>query len=415
MLTLADLPSIWTPSPDCTGFSVVRRLQLGGDRQMPLGWIALSEPLELLLFQWVWFAGQEDKHWYLHPGTRSLWLCARDRRELHHFYGRHRDQPLFQSLDDGTLRLSSDRRDLPVQEASALDRQPLLLAMRPFNEYSVTHFGHFVVELLPLLLLARRLQRKLLLSRPLPVWAIELLQLAGLRDLESWVLPLPCLQGSSDCLGRGNLSAHVVQGQLLRPQPGFAASLLQEIAHYGACDRRLISGASARVAILSRSHLPRHQRWMNEAELLSMECQHTYQRLVPEQFGVLGLRDALRREGIHVVVLAIGSAAYQLFLDQEIRLPVVLLCGDLNPDRPSRWLGTFEPFREQCWLLFHKRPVNGDWNAPFSHQPNHVDQAVTLASSGNGPRHLLNVGHGVWILPPGVCFEAKPPFGVDFG
>ncbi|QNI85697.1 hypothetical protein SynPROS71_01917 [Synechococcus sp. PROS-7-1] len=415
MLTLADLPSIWTPSPDCTGFSVVRRLRLGGDQRMPMGWIALSDPLELLLFHWVWFAGQEDKQWFMHPGSRSLWLCERDRRELHHFYGRHRNQPLFQRLDDGTLRLSCDRRDFPVQDASALDRQPLLVAMRPFNEYSVTHFGHFVIELLPLLLLARRLQQKLLLSRPLPVWATELLQLADLRDLESWVLPLPCRQGSSVCLGRGDLSAHVVRGQLLRLQPGFAASLLQEIAHCGPSERPLMSGASAKVAVLSRSHLPKHQRWMNEAELLSMECQHTYQRVVPEQLGVLGLREALRREGIHVVVMAIGSAAYQLFLDQEGRLPVVLLCGNLNPDDPSRWLGTFEPFRQRCWLLFHKRPVNGDWNAPFSHHPNHVDQVVTLASSGMSPRDPLAIGHGVWILPPGVSFGVTPRFGVDFG
>lgn len=415
MLTLADLPSIWTSAPDCTGFSVVRRIYLDGDRRMPAGWIALSDPLELLLLQWVWFAGQEDKHFLLHPATRSLWLCARDRRELHHFYGCRRDQPLFHPCSDGTFRLFPLPRDRPVQEVRAPHRQPLLLAMRPFNEYSVTHFGHFVIEALPLMLMARRLQRPLLISRPLPGWAEQLLQLAGLLDLQRWVLPLPCAAGAALSLGRGDVSAHRVQGQVLRLQRGLAASLLQAIASQGAARCSLKPTAAARVAVLSRSHLPRHQRWMNEDALLQLESQHTYQRLVPEALRVLGLRDALRRQGIHAVVMAIGSAAYQLFLDQESHRPVVLLCGTLNPDSPSRWLGTFAPFLDQCWLLFHKRPVNGDWNAPFCHDPEHVDQAVTLASSGTRLSHAWACGGGVWLLPPGVPLVPMPPFGVDFG
>ena len=415
MQNLVEPSSVWNRVPDFTGQVEIHLVWLAGMDRLPRGTIALSEPMQLLILQWTWFSGQEDKHFLFEPTSQSIWLCARDHRELHHFYGRTPEKPLLKPLEGDSYLLESHLTTLKDATQSPTNKNEcLLVPMRPFNEYSTTHFGHFVVELLPLLMVAKRLDLKVLLSRELPPWASELLGIAGLEDLEDCICPfreIACLGGS---LPRAELSGAEVNARLVKLQPSLAAGLLRSLSRC-CIDPNNEELHSSPVAVLSRSHLTRHQRWFNEKELLKCKGNHSYVCLIPERLGVMGLSQYLSQARIKAVVMAIGSAAYQLFLNPEIWQPVVLLCGTINPDAPGRWLSTFWPFRQRFWLLFHQGQSNGDWNAPFTHSTDHIEKALSLALSGQSYDKLISFGHQVSILPPGVMMGHEPPFGVDFG
>ena len=411
---LADLPSIWRQVPDFTAQAPIQRIQLNAHGSSQAGWIALSAPLDVLLLQWVWFGGQEDKHWLLHLPTQSIWLCARDRRELFSFYGDVATRPLFRPLADQPSLIEFANPSLCIHQVSSDQERTLLVPMRPFNEYSSTHFGHFVVELMPLLLVASHLQMTLLLSRSLPVWAQELLHLAGLSALIERCRSFKAVADSSCALGRCDLRAGHLRAQLVKLQPELAAALMAELA-CDPLDHAVAAGRQGPVVVLSRSHLPRHRRWMNEEHLLRHQSRYRYVQLKPEELGVFGLRDRLQALDAQAVVMAIGSAAYQLFLDARNQRPVILLCGCMNPDAPSKWLSTYLPFRKRFWLLFQRSGSNAEWNMPFQHSPVHIEQAVVMALSGRRPRQLLRCDHNTWILPPDASMGAAPSFGVDFG
>lgn len=414
MQNLVEPSSVWSQVPDFTGQVVIRLLWLSGMDRSPSGPIALSAPIQLLILQWTWFGGQEDKHFLFEPMSRSVWLCARDRRELHHFYGRHPEEPLLKPLQGNSFLLDSHLEAQLIDKNISKKSECLLVPMRPFNEYCTTHFGHFVVELLPLLMVAKKLGLKVLLSRDLPSWASELLALTGLEDLEDWICPFREIAHSGGSLPRADLSGAEVSARLVKLKPSLAASLLNGLSQCRA-DSNTADLCCSSVAVLSRSHRARYQRWMNEQELLQRNDCYAYVPLIPEQLGVMGLRDRMSQIRVKAVVVAVGSAAYQLFLNPDMWQPVVLLCGTVNPEVPGRWLSTFWPFRQRFWLLFHQGQRNGDWNAPFTHSPDHIEKALSLALSGQPCHQLINFGQQVSLLPPGVTMGHEPPFGVDFG
>ena len=118
---LADfvkLPKIWRSVPDFTGLAPLRLLRASSQVLACDGDVVISDPCELLLIQWVWFAGQEDKHFLLSPEHRWIWLCERDRRELRHFYGRHPSNPFFASSCEGGGRLQINWPEFPAPSSS---------------------------------------------------------------------------------------------------------------------------------------------------------------------------------------------------------------------------------------------------------------------------------------------------------
>ena len=416
---LADfvkLPKIWRSVPDFTGLAPLRLLRASSQVLACDGDVVISDPCELLLIQWVWFAGQEDKHFLLSPEHRWIWLCERDRRELRHFYGRHPSNPFFASSCEGGGRLQINWPEFPAPSLPQVHQQPVLVPMRPFNEYATTHFGHFVVELLPLLLVAEMLSLPLLLSRPLPTWALELLDGIGLSQLRRRCLPVPSNTPTSVDLGRAAVQLQSLQGRLLRVPPAFAAALLRRMSMLEPRHTTGLRQECQQVAVLSRQRLARHHRWSNEGSLYARESTHRYHQLFPEALGVAGLRQRLCDRNITVVVAALGSAAYQLFLSREMTCAVVLLCGGFDPTAPSKWFSTFAPFRHRFWLLYRATSNATDWNAPFSHHPQHVDRAVSIAAADQRKpcRLPIPLGDDIRLLPPEAPLGVMPSFGVDF-
>lgn len=416
MADSAKLPQRWFSVPDLTGLAPLRLISLTGEALGCSGDVVISDPCELLLIQWVWFSGQEEKHFFLSPEQRWIWLCARDRRELPHFYGCRASNPFFAFSGDGDDRLQIHWPDFPDVSIPHLHPQPVLVPMRPFNEYSTTHFGHFVVELLPLLLVAEMLSLPLLLSRPLPSWAHDLLDGVGMSQLLNHCLPVPPTTPASADLGRAEVQLHRLQGRLLGLQPSLAADLLRSLS---APLPRLQIGSSEerqQVGVLSRQRLARHQRWSNEDALYDGPTTHNYHQFIPEALGVASLSQSLLDRNITVVVAAIGSAAYQLFLNRQVMCRVVLLCGGFNPAAPSQWFSTFEPFRHRFWLLYRYTRAATDWNAPFSHKPQHVDRAVSMTARAQlgSCSDPIFLGEHIWLLPSEASLGALPSFGIDF-
>ena len=416
---LADsvkLPQSWRSVPDFTGLAPLRLIRSSSDDLGCGGDVVISDPCNLLMLQWVWFAGQEEKHFFLSPEQRWIWLCERDRRELRHFYGRDAGHPFFASSCERKGRVRISWPEFPVASIPRLNQQPLLVPMRPFNEYGTTHLGHFVVELLPLLLVAEMLSLPLLVSRPLPTWALELLEGVGLSQLSNFCWPVPSKTRASVHLGRAEIQLHSLQGRLLRVQPAFAAALLRSISMQVQPPPTLRREDPQQVAVLSRQRLARHHRWSNEGSLYAGALSHQYHQLFPEALGVQGVRQRLRDCNITVVVAAIGSAAYQLFLSRDVTCVVVLLCGGFDPTAPSKWFSTFAPFRHRFWLLYQDTPNSSDWNASFSHQPQHVDRAVSIAvgAQRQNCRTPMPLGDDTRLLPPEAPLGAMPSFGIDF-
>ena len=402
--------------PDFTGLAPIRLIRTSSDVLGCGGDVVISDPCKLLLIQWVWFAGQEEKHFFLSPEHRWIWLCARDRRELRHFYGRDASNPFLASSTDGVGWVQINWPEFPVASIPRLHQQPLLVPMRPFNEYATTHLGHFVVELLPLLLVAEMLSLPLLVSRPLPSWALDLLDGLGLNRLRNNCLPVPSLTDVSVGLGRAQIQLQTLQGRLLRVQPAFAAALLQRLSMQVLPSPTVLHEDRQQVAVLSRQHLVRHRRWSNEDSLYAGSRSHSYHQLFPETLGVVGLQQRLCDGNITVVVAAIGSSAYQLFLNRQVISAVVLLCGGFDPAAPSKWFSTFAPFRHRFWLLYRSTRDVPDWNTPFSHHPQHVDRAVSIAVGAQRKNCLtpIPLGKDIRLLSPETPLGAIPSFGIDF-
>ena len=365
---------------------------------------------------WVWFAGQEEKHFLLSPEQRWIWLCSRDRRELHHFYGRDACNPFFKFSGDCPRSVQINWPGFPAASIPHLHHQPVLVPMRPFNEYCTTHLGHFVVELLPLLLVAELLSVPLLVSRPLPPWAVDLMDGVGVSQLRNYCLPVSPASSVSAELGRAEIQLHSLQARLLRVQPAFAAALLRGLSMQSPTTQIVSCEERLQVDVLSRKRLSRHHRWTNEEALYTGSRTHCYHQLFPETLGVAGLRERLCDRDVAVVVAAIGSAVYQLFLNRTFRCVVVLLCGDFDPEAPSKWFSTFAPFSHLFWLLYRSGSDVTDWNAPFVHHPEHVDRAVSIAAGGQrwSGRSPIPLADDIYLLPPEAPLGSMPSFGIDF-
>jgi len=416
---LADflkLPTRWRSVPDFTGVAPQRLTRTSSQVLGCDGDVVIGDPCELLLIHWVWFAGKEDKHFYLSPQQRWIWLCERDRRELRHFYGRHPNKPFFASSCEGKGRIQINWPDFSFASIPHLFTSAVLVPTRPFNEYATTHFGHFVVELLPLLLVAEMLSLPLLVSRPLPSWACDLLNGVGLNQLCNYCVSVPPNLSVSVDLGRAEIQLQSLQGRLLRVQPTYAADLLQSISMLEPFNSTVPQQERQQVAVLSRQRLIRHHRWSNEDLLYDGSRRHEYHQFFPETLGVVGLRQRLCDCNITVVVAAIGSAAYQLFLSRQVRCVVVLLCGSFDPAAPSKWFSTFAPFRHRFYLLYQSSPNATDWNASFSHKPQHVDRAVSIAvgDQRRSCRLPIPLGGDICLLPPEAPLGVMPSFGIDF-
>ncbi|WP_156098047.1 glycosyltransferase 61 family protein [Synechococcus sp. KORDI-100] len=401
--------------PEFTGLAPVWLQKVPGVLHTNDGLIALSDPCDLTVLRWNWFGGQEDKNFSLNSYRNWIWLCQRDRRELHHFYGKDSQAPFFRLDPDNSGFLDLCWPDISPPIPQVNRTQTLLVPVRPFNEYSTTHFGHFVIELLPLMLVAQRLRIPVLTSLSLPVWALQLLQTAGLSSLVGWIRSMDSFALSSHRLPRATIQSAGIRSRLIRLQPSLAAGLLTNLSKRPERFLQSRQSGDIKVAVLSRQKHPDHRRWINESELHNSPTRHDYVQLFPEELGVIGLHQRLLDIRTDVVLAAIGSAAYQLFLNPESSHRVLLLCGRFDLSSPSRWFSTYEPFRARFWFLCEEMNGQHDWNEAFRHAPADIDRAVSLLTDRPFLETPVRVGPAACLVPPGCPLPSMPSFGVDFG
>ena len=412
--TFSELPRLWYLMKEISSVSSSRTLTVANSDLGVEGQIFIADAVDVLAIQWAWFEDSEFKHFYFFPDFSSVYLCARDRAELHFFYGSPpHGRFLLETANPNvfSLKLPELRID-DIRAPQASTNSNLLIPVQPFNDYSSTHFGHFVIEQLPLMLVADCLGARLLVSRSLTSWAQQLLDLANLKHLQHNIYPFKDSRIARADLGRATIQSKYLRARFIKLERKLSASLLKAIASQP-CPIRSSSNP-IRVAVLSRLKMHKHQRWTNENELYKPELKHQYQQLFPEKLGVMGLRTHLHSSCASVVVSAIGSACYQLFLDKKRRYEVILLFGDFNLSRPSQWFSTYLPFKHLFWMLLRSVNYHPKWNMPFQVSPDLIDVAVEIVLQQEDVENPIFLQDGFTLLPPRFDLKLDLPFGVDF-
>lgn len=280
-----------------------------------------------------------------------------------------------------------------------------------------SHFGHFIVDNLPVLLLIRdahklgiEISDKYVLTQNLQSWNMELSNLMGLEKKILENIVVNPFYNSTENIIHENISIKLQTLDLSfisisrKSRDRIITSNLPPLTKILDRQKTLTVDKRIRALLLPRSLNTTSPRWINYDS-----CENSnlvvYTTLFPEKLGPKLLSKYLNQNLFNIIIAPIGSASYQLFL-MGIQAEIVIIRGAFNCDKT--WesalrrdyvdsLYEMRSFKNRFWLVYRESEISSCWNESFTYHPSEIDEIVRYVCTNDCSGTLSG---GINLLSP---------------
>lgn len=327
----------------------------------------ISQASSLGIIRKIW-SRSDYRCFYIFHKYSEIWLTNTDWQVLN----------CFAKLFHVTQSSASESR-LSVEtsfcsySASSLIQRPYALCAEWSSRGSYSfHFGHFIIDIIPLLLSLDLIYPGQLIKLVIPTlspWALEVLDIYGLLSLSNLLEVTSSQESTIQHSGDSVRYLSLNNVRLVK----LARSLKYEILRAGFNVPRLkYQPEGTRVLVLSRGKLPSNapKRWVNEIECIDACSKCEVQVEYPEKIGPNGLINLISQYKPSLIIGSAGSALHQLLVVNNITPRVCIVMGGMDPKRIWKTqLSDFLYAGDRISILCIKDSINTDWNATFVIHP----------------------------------------------
>lgn len=350
-----------------------------------LGNVRIYKPVQLFVQIVSWHGNNDYRSFFIIEGSSTyyMWLCEEDLAWLHCF------SPHIHLLGHNTADVI-----LPceVSMAASSSVSPLLIEAVPRGPFSF-HFGHFIVDTLPLLLMCRDIEAYSktsyrLLSIASHSWQHELV-LIGTGNCQRYLQTIDFKKGLVSHYDRYSVSTFRLTASFIDLKAKHRSSFFSRFysrSQSSTIMSRAQTNATRKVAVISRNERNiRNRRLNNETDFNGLFLDIYYELLLPSSYGPANLYARILHSQFSAVLGVHGSALFQFFLYGMCNMPIVMLTNSLSLEYP--WCGQmadFLPFKGRFWFLSKTSSLHSpsDWNTSSSFELSPVTEIVSLISSG---------------------------------
>jgi hypothetical protein len=335
------------------------------DQSQPIALISQISSLGIIRKIWT---KSDYRCFYLFHKDSDFWLTNSDLQVLHCF------NDIFEEI-----RSASTSNNLHIRTKFSFTTAPLLnkpnyplcAEWSSRGSYSF-HFGHFIIDIIPLLiaiyLMYPKSQLKLIVSS-FPLWAVELLEIYGLSFLSNRLANISMEESNVENFNNSVKYLCLKDVNFIK----LARSFKHEMLKIGFPVLQLTYAPQrTRILVLSRGKLNNNasKRWTNELECIDACNNYEVKIIYPEQIGPRSLVNIIQDLKPALIIGCAGSALHQLLVVNNLSARVCIILGGMDPN--SIWNSQLSDFlyaKERVSIVYIKRDQNCDWNSTFEIHP----------------------------------------------